>query len=89
MHDRSEMSHKCAGGLGVNLTPFSLVALLHTLDCNVGGKTHTHTRFTCRAEHSTICTLFYKPGKVLSLCQKKKACQNLFELTGSLFQNSN
>ena len=33
------MSYKCAGGVG--LTPFSLVALLQTLACNVGGQTHT------------------------------------------------
>ena len=30
-------------GVGVGLTPFSLVALLQTLACNVGGQTHTHT----------------------------------------------
>ena len=62
------MSYKCAGG-GVGLTPFFLVALLQTHACNVGGHTHTHThtRIACRAEHSTTCTLFYKPGKVLSV----------------------
>ena len=90
VHDRSEISYKCARG--VDLNPFSLVALLQTLDCNVGGQTHTytHTRITCCAEHSTTCNLFYKPGKVLSLYQNKKITpKNRFELTGSLLQNSN
>ena len=59
------------GGWGA-LTLFYFVALLQTLACNIGGQTHTHTRITCRAEYSTICTLFYRPGKVLSLCQNKK-----------------
>ena len=79
---RSGMSYKCAGG-GMGLTSFSLVALLQTLACNVGG--HTHSRLTCHAEHSSTCTLFYKPGKSVFTVTE---CPNRFELTGSLFQNS-
>ena len=30
-------------GVGVGLSPFSLVALLQTLACNVGGHTYIHT----------------------------------------------
>ena len=55
------------GEMGLGLTPFSLVALLQTLACNIGGHTRTHIRITCRTVHSTTCTLFYKTGKVLSL----------------------
>ena len=68
----SEMSYKCTGGVGVGLTLFSLVALLQTHACNVGGQTHIQTRITCRAEHGATCTLFYRPEKLLSLCQNKK-----------------
>ena len=64
----------CRGGVEVGQTPFSLVALLQTLACYVGGP--THTRITRSAEHNTACTLFYKPGKVLSLCQNKKITSN-------------
>ena len=88
MDDRSECRTSLQGG-GGGPNPFSLVALLQTLACNVGGQTHTPTRITCLAENSTTCTLFYKPGKVLSLCQNKKTRQNRFELTGPLSQNSN
>ena len=77
--DRSEMSCKCAGR-GMDLTPFSLVALLQTLACNIGGQTHTHTRITCHTEHSITCTLFYKPEKVLSLCQNKKITPKLVRI---------
>ena len=78
-------------GLGVGLTPFSLVALLQTLACNVGGQTHTHTHTpqSLAVEHSTTCTLFYKPGKVFHCVKIKKLRQNRFKLIGSLFQNSN
>ena len=70
MDDRSGMSYKCAGGVGVGLTPFSLVALLKTLACNVGGHTHTHTLESLVARSTALHALFfYKPGKVLSLCQ--------------------
>ena len=64
----------------MGLTPFSLVALFQTLACNVSGHTHTHTKIACFAEHSTTCTLFYKPGKVLSLCQNKKIIPKLLQV---------
>ena len=67
-------------GVGVGLTPFSLVALLQTLACNVGGHTHTHTPELLAVRSIVlhcICTSFYKPGKVLSLCQNKKIVPKL------------
>ena len=86
--DRSEMSCKC-GGRGVDLTPFSLVALLQTLACNIGGHTHTHTPESLAARSIALHVLCFTSLKKFFHCVRiKKSRQNWFELTGSLFQNS-
>ena len=74
----------------VALTPFSLVVLLQTLACNVGGQTHTHTPESL-AMWSIIALLIFvlQAWKSALTVTIKKSHQNRFELTGSLFQNLN
>ena len=75
----------------MGLTPFSLVALLQTLVCNVGAHayTYTHTRLTCARSIALHVLYFTSLEKCFHCDRIKKSRQNRFELIGSLFQNSN
>ena len=81
-------SMQAGGGEGVDLIPFSLVALLQILGCKVGGQTHTPESLATRsiALH-VLC--FTNLEKCFHCVRIKKSRPNRFKLTGSLFQNSN
>ena len=75
-------------GGGVDLTPFSLVALLQTLACNLGGHVHTHTPESLAERSTALHVLCFKSlEKCFHHVRIEKSCQNRFELTRSLFQN--
>ena len=81
---------KCRYAGGWGQIQHLVVALLQTPACNIGGQTHTHTGI---AVQSIALHVFCFKTKSLEKCfhcvRIKKSRQNRFELTGSLFQNSN